>query len=168
MKKYKVILTESEMRKLRNLIDEKATDADVDVFSKDPDSNFENAEKYLKTMIVDILKLDYKFDAKIERNDSEIVVYKKNTDKIIFIINFFDITDIRLLSCMFNKSTEDAERFNFIKKYDIFNYDDRGRNGIETLAKLISTDLYKYYKKMYKYNFVDNDFIEDLENNGTR
>ena len=50
MKKYKVILTESEMQKLKHLVNEKVNDDDVDVNVSDArlHKNLKMADNYLK------------------------------------------------------------------------------------------------------------------------
>ena len=50
MKKYKVILTESEMQKLKHLVNEKVNDDDVDVNVSDArlHKNLKKADNYLK------------------------------------------------------------------------------------------------------------------------
>ena len=68
MKKYKVILTESEMRKLKHLVNEKINDDDVDVNVGGArlHKNLKRGDNYLKKMIIDLLKSETDFNVRMD------------------------------------------------------------------------------------------------------
>ena len=133
MKKYKVILTESEMRKLKHLVNEKVNDDDVDVNvgGSRLHKNLKKGDNYLKKMIIDLLKSETQFNVKMD-SAGDIVVEScatwmcyHNTFRCYIEIDSGGLIDL----------TFDAEDFDM--QYDIDDYNDRGRNGLETLAKNI-------------------------------
>ena len=142
MKKYKVILTESEMRKLKHLVNEKVNDDDVDVnvggsrlYNNSTISrlhkNLKKGDNYLKKMIIDLLKSETDFNVKMD-SAGDIVVEScatwmcyHNTFTCYIKIDSGGLIDL----------TFDAEDFDM--QYNIGDYNDRGRNGLETLAKNI-------------------------------
>ena len=81
MKKYEVILTESEMRKLK-LFERKVNDDDVDdvKFGK----TLRTSIDYLKKMIIDLLKSETDFKIKINANNNVVVKKSYETCYIIF------------------------------------------------------------------------------------
>ena len=133
MKFYKVILTESEMRKLKHLVNEKVNDDDVDVNvgGSRLHKNLKKGNNYLKKMIIDLLKSETDFNVKMD-SAGDIVVEScatwmcyHNTFTCYIEIDSGGLIDL----------TFDAEDFDM--QYDIDDYNDRGRNGLETLAKNI-------------------------------
>ena len=160
MKKYKVILTESEMQKLKHLVNEKVNDDDVDVNVSDArlHKNLKMADNYLKKIIIDLLKSETDFrvrknrvgDIEIE-SDTVATDIEFDSDGLIlvsFLPKFedYDIDGIEYLSDdeMKRYSDEETRRTKIQdryddkgKQYDIDDYNDRGRNGLETLAKNI-------------------------------
>src|SRR5574344_552884 len=124
MKKYKVILTESEMRKLKHLVNEKVNDDDVDVNVSDArlHKNLKKGDNYLKKMIIDLLKSETDFNVKMD-SAGDIVVESCAT-----------------WMCYHNTFTCYIE-------IDSGDYTDRGRNGLEMLAKTIVS----YIEKVMKY-----------------
>ena len=124
MKKYEVILTESEMRKLK-LFERKVNDDDVDVNvgGSRLHKNLKKGDNYLKKMIIDILKSETDFKIKINANNNVVVKKSYETCYIIF--------DDEQISLIF-VTEKDLDN-----EYNIDDYNDRGRNGLETLAKTI-------------------------------
>ena len=125
MKKYKVILTESEMQKLKHLVNEKVNDGDVDVNVGGTrlHKNLKRGDNYLKKMIIDLLKSETDFKIKINANNNVVVKKSYETCYIIF--------DDEQISLIF-VTEKDLDN-----EYNIDDYNDRGRNGLETLAKTI-------------------------------
>ena len=121
MKKYKVILTESEMRKLK-LFERKVNDDDVDdvKFGK----TLRTSIDYLRKMIIQLLKSETDFKIK-KINANNNVVVKKSYETCYII---FDDEQISLIFV----TEKDLDN-----EYNIDDYNDRGRNGLETLAKTI-------------------------------
>ena len=160
MKKYKVILTESEMQKLKHLVNEKVNDDDVDVNvgGSRLHKNLKKGDNYLKKIIIDLLKSETDFrvrknrvgDIEIE-SDTVATDIEFDSDGLIlvsFLPKFedYDIDGIEYLSDdeMKRYSDEETRRTKIQdryddkgKQYDIDDYNDRGRNGLETLAKNI-------------------------------
>ena len=141
MKKYKVILTESEMRKFK-LFERKVNDDDVDdvKFGK----TLRTSIDYLRKMIIQLLKSETDFKIKkINANNNVVVKKSYETCYIIF--------DDRQISLIFD--TEDDGQISFIfdtekdldMQYNIDDYNDRGRNGLETLAKTIVSEIEKNF-----------------------
>ena len=133
MKKYEVILTESEMRKLK-LFERKVNDDDVDdvKFGK----TLRTSIDYLRKMIIQLLKSETDFKIKkINANNNVVVKKSYETCYIIFddgqISLIFDTEDDGQVSFIF-----DTEK-DLDMQYNIDDYNDRGRNGLETLAKTI-------------------------------
>ena len=145
MKRYKVILTESEMQKLKHLVNEKVNDGDVDVNvgGSRLHKNLKKGDNYLKKMIIDLLKSETDFKIKINANNNVVVKKSYETCYIIF--------DDRQISLIFD--TEDDGQISFIfdtekdldMQYNIDDYNDRGRNGLETLAKTIVSEIEKNF-----------------------
>ena len=126
MKKYKVILTESEMQKLKHLVNEKVNDGDVDVNVGGTrlHKNLKRGDNYLKKMIIDLLKSETDFKIKkINANNNVVVKKSYETCYIIFDDGLIDLTFA---------TEEDLDM-----QYNIDDYNDSGRNGLETLAKTI-------------------------------
>lgn len=169
MKKYKVILTESEMQKLKHLVNEKVNDDDVDVNvgGSRLHKNLKKGDNYLKKMIIDLLKSETDFRVRKNRvGDIEIESDTVATDiefdsggliLVSFLPKFedYDIDGIEYLSDdeMKRYSDEETRRTKIQdryddkgKQYDIDDYNDRGRNGLEMLAKTIVS----YIKKVMK------------------
>ena len=121
MKKYEVILTESEMRKLK-LFERKVNDDDVDdvKFGK----TLRTSIDYLRKMIIQLLKSETDFKIK-KINANNNVVIKKSYETCYII---FDDEQISLIFV----TEKDLDN-----EYNIDDYNDRGRNGLETLAKTI-------------------------------
>ena len=121
MKKYEVILTESEMRKLK-LFERKVNDDDVDdvKFGK----TLRTSIDYLRKMIIQLLKSETDFKIK-KINANNNVVVKKSYETCYII---FDDEQISLIFV----TEKDLDN-----EYNIDDYNDRGRNGLETLAKNI-------------------------------
>jgi chromosome condensin MukBEF MukE localization factor len=121
MKKYEVILTESEMRKLK-LFERKVNDDDVDdvKFGK----TLRTSIDYLRKMIIQLLKSETDFKIK-KINANNNVVVKKSYETCYII---FDDEQISLIFV----TEKDLDN-----EYNIDDYNDRGRNGLETLAKTI-------------------------------
>ena len=178
MKKYKVILTESEMQKLKHLVNEKVNDDDVDVNVSDArlHKNLKMADNYLKKIIIDLLKSETDFrvrknrvgDIEIE-SDTVATDIEFDSDGLIlvsFLPKFedYDIDGIEYLSDdemkrysdddeMKRYSDEKTRRTKIQdryddkgKQYDIDDYNDRGRNGLEMLAKTIVSYIEKVMK----------------------
>ena len=169
MKKYKVILTESEMQKLKHLVNEKVNDDDVDVNVSDArlHKNLKKADNYLKKIIIDLLKSETDFrvrknrvgDIEIE-SDTVATDIEFDSDGLIlvsFLPKFedYDIDGIEYLSDdeMKRYSDEKTRRTKIQdryddkgKQYDIDDYNDRGRNGLEMLAKTIVSYIEKVMK----------------------
>ena len=160
MKKYKVILTESEMQKLKHLVNEKVNDDDVDVNvgGSRLHKNLKKGDNYLKKMIIDLLKSETDFNVKmysagdiVVESDTVATDIEFDSDGLIlvsFLPKFedYDIDGIEYLSDdeMKRYSDEETRRTKIQdryddkgKQYDIDDYNDRGRNGLETLAKTI-------------------------------
>ena len=160
MKKYKVILTESEMQKLKHLVNEKVNDDDVDVNvgGSRLHKNLKKGDNYLKKMIIDLLKSETDFNVKMDsagdivvESDTVATDIEFDSDGLIlvsFLPKFedYDIDGIEYLSDdeMKRYSDEETRRTKIQdryddkgKQYDIDDYNDRGRNGLETLAKTI-------------------------------
>ena len=126
MKKYKVILTESEMQKLRHLVNEKVNDDDVDVNVGGTrlHKNLKRADNYLKKMIIDLLKSETDFNVRMDMA-GDIVV-----ESYAMLMCYIEIdTDGGLIDLTFGTDLD--------MQYNIDDYNDRGRNGLETLAKNI-------------------------------
>ena len=121
MKKYEVILTESEMRKFK-LFERKVNDDDVDdvKFGK----TLRTSIDYLRKMIIQLLKSETDFKIK-KINANNNVVVKKSYETCYII---FDDEQISLIFV----TEKDLDN-----EYNIDDYNDRGRNGLETLAKTI-------------------------------
>ena len=135
MKKYKVILTESEMQKLRHLVNEKVNDDDVDVNVGGTrlHKNLKRGDNYLKKMIIDLLKSETDFKIKkINANNNVVVKKSYETCYIIFDDGLIDLTFA---------TEEDLDM-----QYNIDDYNDRGRNGLEMLAKTIVSYIEKVMK----------------------
>ena len=169
MKKYKVILTESEMQKLKHLVNEKVNDDDVDVNvgGSRLHKNLKKGNNYLKKMIIDLLKSETDFrvrknrvgDIEIE-SDTVATDIEFDSDGLIlvsFLPKFedYDIDGIEYLSDdeMKRYSDEETRRTKIQdryddkgKQYDIDDYNDRGRNGLEMLAKTIVSYIEKVMK----------------------
>ena len=178
MKKYKVILTESEMQKLKHLVNEKVNDDDVDVNvgGSRLHKNLKMADNYLKKIIIDLLKSETDFrvrknrvgDIEIE-SDTVATDIEFDSDGLIlvsFLPKFedYDIDGIEYLSDdemkrysdddeMKRYSDEKTRRTKIQdryddkgKQYDIDDYNDRGRNGLEMLAKTIVSYIEKVMK----------------------
>ena len=160
MKRYKVILTESEMQKLKHLVNEKVNDDDVDVNvgGSRLHKNLKKGDNYLKKMIIDLLKSETDFNVKmysagdiVVESDTVATDIEFDSDGLIlvsFLPKFedYDIDGIEYLSDdeMKRYSDEETRRTKIQdryddkdKQYDIDDYNDRGRNGLETLAKTI-------------------------------
>ena len=160
MKKYEVILTESEMQKLKHLVNEKVNDDDVDVNVGGTrlHKNLKRGDNYLKKMIIDLLKSETDFNVKmysagdiVVESDTVATDIEFDSDGLIlvsFLPKFedYDIDGIEYLSDdeMKRYSDEETRRTKIQdryddkgKQYDIDDYNDRGRNGLETLAKTI-------------------------------
>ena len=169
MKKYKVILTESEMQKLKHLVNEKVNDDDVDVNvgGSRLHKNLKKADNYLKKIIIDLLKSETDFRVrKIHVDDIEIESDTVATDiefdsdgliLVSFLPKFedYDIDGIEYLSDdeMKRYSDEETRRTKIQDRYDdkgkqyvIDDYNDRGRNGLEMLAKTIVSYIEKVMK----------------------
>ena len=146
MKKYEVILTESEMQKLKHLVNEKVNDDDVDVNVGGTrlHKNLKRGDNYLKKMIIDLLKSETDFKIKINANNNVVVKKSYETCYIIFddgqISLIFDTEDDGQVSFIF-----DTEKDLDMQYYDIDDYNDRGRNGLETLAKNIVSEIEKNF-----------------------
>ena len=128
MKKYKVILTESEMRKLKHLVNEKVNDDDVDVNvgGSRLHKNLKKGDNYLKKMIIDLLKSETDFNVKMN-SAGDIVV-----ESYAMLMCYIEIdSDGGLIDLTF-ATEEDLDM-----QYNIDDYNDSGRNGLETLAKNI-------------------------------
>ena len=128
MKKYKVILTESEMQKLRHLVNEKVNDDDVDVNVGGTrlHKNLKRADNYLKKMIIDLLKSETDFNVRMDMA-GDIVV-----ESYAMLMCYIEIdSDGGLIDLTF-ATEEDLDM-----QYNIDDYNDSGRNGLETLAKNI-------------------------------
>ena len=128
MKKYKVILTESEMQKLKHLVNEKVNDDDVDVNvgGSRLHKNLKKGDNYLKKMIIDLLKSETDFNVKMD-SAGDIVV-----ESYAMLMCYIEIdSDGGLIDLTF-ATEEDLDM-----QYNIDDYNDRGRNGLETLAKTI-------------------------------
>ena len=128
MKKYEVILTESEMRKLKHLVNEKVNDDDVDVNvgGSRLHKNLKKGDNYLKKMIIDLLKSETDFNVKMN-SAGDIVV-----ESYAMLMCYIEIdSDGGLIDLTF-ATEEDLDM-----QYNIDDYNDRGRNGLETLAKNI-------------------------------
>jgi hypothetical protein len=169
MKKYKVILTESEMQKLKHLVNEKVNDDDVDVNvgGSRLHKNLKKGDNYLKKIIIDLLKSETDFrvrknrvgDIEIE-SDTVATDIEFDSDGLIlvsFLPKFedYDIDGIEYLSDdeMKRYSDEETRRTKIQdryddkgKQYDIDDYNDRGRNGLEMLAKTIVSYIEKVMK----------------------
>jgi hypothetical protein len=169
MKKYKVILTESEMQKLKHLVNEKVNDDDVDVNvgGSRLHKNLKKGDNYLKKIIIDLLKSETDFrvrknrvgDIEIE-SDTVATDIEFDSDGLIlvsFLPKFedYDIDGIEYLSDdeMKRYSDEKTRRTKIQdryddkgKQYDIDDYNDRGRNGLEMLAKTIVSYIEKVMK----------------------
>ena len=169
MKKYKVILTESEMQKLKHLVNEKVNDddADVNVGGSRLHKNLKKGDNYLKKIIIDLLKSETDFrvrknrvgDIEIE-SDTVATDIEFDSDGLIlvsFLPKFedYDIDGIEYLSDdeMKRYSDEETRRTKIQdryddkgKQYDIDDYNDRGRNGLEMLAKTIVSYIEKVMK----------------------
>ena len=130
MKKYKVILTESEMRKLK-LFERKVNDDDVDdvKFGK----TLRTSIDYLRKMIIQLLKSETDFKIK-KINANNNVVVKKSYETCYII---FDDEQISLIFV----TEKDLDN-----EYNIDDYNDRGRNGLEMLAKTIVSYIEKVMK----------------------
>src|SRR5574344_107603 len=169
MKKYKVILTESEMRKLKHLVNEKVNDDDVDVNVSDArlHKKLKKGDNYLKKMIIDLLKSETDFNVKMDsagdieiESDTVATDIEFDSDGLIlvsFLPKFedYDIDGIEYLSDdeMKRYSDEETRRTKIQdryddkgKQYDIDDYNDRGRNGLEMLAKTIVSYIEKVMK----------------------
>ena len=141
MKKYKVILTESEMQKLKHLVNEKVNDDDVDVNVSDArlHKNLKKVDNYLKKIIIDLLKSETDFRVRKNRvGDIEI-----ESDTVATDIEF-DSDGLILVS--FLPKFEDYDYDDKGKQYNIDDYNDRGRNGLEMLAKTIVSYIEKVMK----------------------
>ena len=128
MKKYKVILTESEMQKLKHLVNEKVNDDDVDVNvgGSRLHKNLKKGDNYLKKMIIDLLKSETDFNVKMD-SAGDIVV-----ESYAMLMCYIEIdSDGGLIDLTF-ATEEDLDM-----QYNIDDYNDSGRNGLETLAKNI-------------------------------
>jgi hypothetical protein len=128
MKKYKVILTESEMQKLRHLVNEKVNDDDVDVNVGGTrlHKNLKRGDNYLKKMIIDLLKSETDFNVRMDMA-GDIVV-----ESYAMLMCYIEIdSDGGLIDLTF-ATEEDLDM-----QYNIDDYNDSGRNGLETLAKNI-------------------------------
>ena len=128
MKKYKVILTESEMQKLRHLVNEKVNDDDVDVNVGGTrlHKNLKKGDNYLKKMIIDLLKSETDFNVRMDMA-GDIVV-----ESYAMLMCYIEIdSDGGLIDLTF-ATEEDLDM-----QYNIDDYNDSGRNGLETLAKNI-------------------------------
>ena len=128
MKKYKVILTESEMQKLKHLVNEKVNDGDVDVNVGGTrlHKNLKRGDNYLKKMIIDLLKSETDFNVRMDMA-GDIVV-----ESYAMLMCYIEIdSDGGLIDLTF-ATEEDLDM-----QYNIDDYNDRGRNGLETLAKNI-------------------------------
>ena len=128
MKKYKVILTESEMRKLKHLVNEKVNDDDVDVNvgGSRLHKNLKRGDNYLKKMIIDLLKSETDFNVRMDMA-GDIVV-----ESYAMLMCYIEIdSDGGLIDLTF------ATEKDLDMQYNIDDYNDRGRNGLETLAKNI-------------------------------
>ena len=128
MKKYKVILTESEMRKLKHLVNEKVNDDDVDVNvgGSRLHKNLKKGDNYLKKMIIDLLKSETDFNVRMDMA-GDIVV-----ESYAMLMCYIEIdSDGGLIDLTF-ATEEDRDM-----QYNIDDYNDSGRNGLETLAKNI-------------------------------
>ena len=128
MKKYKVILTESEMQKLKHLVNEKVNDDDVDVNVSDArlHKNLKMADNYLKKIIIDLLKSETDFNVRMDMA-GDIVV-----ESYAMLMCYIEIdSDGGLIDLTF-ATEEDLDM-----QYNIDDYNDSGRNGLETLAKNI-------------------------------
>ena len=169
MKKYKVILTESEMQKLKHLVNEKVNDDDVDVNvgGSRLHKNLKKGDNYLKKIIIDLLKSETDFrvrknrvgDIEIE-SDTVATDIEFDSDGLIlvsFLPKFedYDIDGIEYLSDdeMKRYSDEETRRTKIQDRYDdkgkqynIDDYNDRGRNGLEMLAKTIVSYIEKVMK----------------------
>lgn len=169
MKKYKVILTESEMQKLKHLVNEKVNDDDVDVNvgGSRLHKNLKKGDNYLKKMIIDLLKSETDFNVKMDsagdieiESDTVATDIEFDSDGLIlvsFLPKFedYDIDGIEYLSDdeMKRYSDEETRRTKIQdryddkgKQYDIDDYNDRGRNGLEMLAKTIVSYIEKVMK----------------------
>ena len=169
MKKYKVILTESEMQKLKHLVNEKVNDDDVDVNvgGSRLHKNLKKGDNYLKKMIIDLLKSETDFNVKmysagdiVVESDTVATDIEFDSDGLIlvsFLPKFedYDIDGIEYLSDdeMKRYSDEETRRTKIQdryddkgKQYDIDDYNDRGRNGLEMLAKTIVSYIEKVMK----------------------
>ena len=144
MKKYKVILTESEMRKLKHLVNEKVNDDDVDVdvnvggsrlYNNSTISrlhkNLKKGDNYLKKMIIDLLKSETDF--RVRKNRVGDIVVESCATWMCYHSTF--TCYIKIDGGGLIDLTFDAEDFDM--QYNINDYNDRGRNGLETLAKNI-------------------------------
>ena len=128
MKKYKVILTESEMQKLKHLVNEKVNDGDVDVNVGGTrlHKNLKRGDNYLKKMIIDLLKSETDFNVRMDMA-GDIVV-----ESYAMLMCYIEIdSDGGLIDLTF-ATEEDLDM-----QYNIDDYNDSGRNGLETLAKNI-------------------------------
>ena len=128
MKRYKVILTESEMQKLKHLVNEKVNDDDVDVNVGGTrlHKNLKRADNYLKKMIIDLLKSETDFNVRMDMA-GDIVV-----ESYAMLMCYIEIdSDGGLIDLTF-ATEEDLDM-----QYNIDDYNDSGRNGLETLAKNI-------------------------------
>ena len=133
MKKYKVILTESEMQKLKHLVNEKVNDDDVDVNVSDArlHKNLKKADNYLKKIIIDLLKSETDF--RVRKNRVGDIVVESCATWMCYHNTFtcyIEIDSGGLIDLTF-----DAEDFDM--QYNIDDYNHSGRNGLETLAKNI-------------------------------
>ena len=169
MKKYKVILTESEMQKLKHLVNEKVNDDDVDVNvgGSRLHKNLKKGDNYLKKMIIDLLKSETDFNVKmysagdiVVESDTVATDIEFDSNGLIlvsFLPKFedYDIDGIEYLSDdeMKRYSDEETRRTKIQdryddkdKQYDIDDYNDRGRNGLEMLAKTIVSYIEKVMK----------------------
>ena len=133
MKKYKVILTESEMQKLKHLVNEKVNDDDVDVNVSGArlHKNLKKADNYLKKIIIDLLKSETDF--RVRKNRVGDIVVESCATWMCYHNTF--TCYIKIDSGGLIDLTFDAEDFDM--QYNIGDYNDRGRNGLETLAKNI-------------------------------
>ena len=137
MKFYEVILTESEMRKLKHLVNEKVNDDDVDVNvgGSRLHKNLKKGDNYLKKMIIDLLKSETDFNVRMDMA-GDIVV-----ESYAMLMCYIEIdSDGGLIDLTF-ATEEDLDM-----QYNIDDYNDRGRNGLEMLAKTIVS----YIKKVMK------------------
>ena len=141
MKKYKVILTESEMQKLKHLVNEKVNDDDVDVNVGGTrlHKNLKRGDNYLKKMIIDLLKSETDF--RVRKNRVGDIVVESCATWMCYHSTF--TCYIKIDGGGLIDLTFDAEDFDM--QYNINDYNDRGRNGLETLAKTIVSEIEKNF-----------------------